>query len=310
MVTQPRDNPVVTSDDPFHLFMTQVLPESGPLYLGDNPSLIAQGSAGQLNFLWAETPWVAVMNRLVTESAQRGHYLVFLIDGEGRGVYLSLNQGVTEAASSAHGSYRDHLLQHADRLRGYLAEESTEDLVLAPIDLAGDGRRTRGYAMANIAAVHFPAGAIPPDAVLGAQLRRFLRLYETTTTGLDAEQAVASLDIPEEAQTGTESKRYRWHLRAEGRNSAIARLAKKLNGYCCQACGRDFEENLGELGKACIEAHHLVPFADLDNQPRDLDPQEDFAVVCANCHRMLHSQTPPLKIEDLANQLQAGKAEL
>jgi 5-methylcytosine-specific restriction enzyme A len=304
LIAQPRHSSVVTAGDQFHDLMGKALPEAVLLYLDRAQNLKVQGSAGQLNFLWAETPWVAVMNRLVTESPQRGHYLAFLVDAGGRGVYLSLNQGITKTDITAQWGYsRQYLAQRAEHFRGYLAKENISNLILQSIDLAGNGGRTRGYASASIAAVFFEKGTIPHDAVLGTELRRFLSLYQTVTASLDEEQAELYPDIPPEARGGTESKRYRWHLRAEGRNSAVARQAKQLQGYACQVCERDFEKELGELGKRCIEAHHLAPFEELDDEPRDLDPEEDFAVVCANCHRMLHSETPPLSPERLARRI-------
>jgi 5-methylcytosine-specific restriction enzyme A len=44
------------------------------------------GSPGRGN--WAETPWVAVFDPLVTETAQRGFYVVYLFRGDGSAVYL------------------------------------------------------------------------------------------------------------------------------------------------------------------------------------------------------------------------------
>jgi 5-methylcytosine-specific restriction enzyme A len=139
--------------------------------------------------------------------------------------------------------------------------------------------------------------------VLAQDLARFLELYDLTTTGLDAEDAAANVDTPEDARSGSESRRYRWHLRAEGRNRAVVKRAKELQGYTCRVCGRDFVAELGDLGKRCIDAHHLTPFAQLDERPRELDPRADFAIVCANCHRLLHSETLPLVPEELATRL-------
>jgi 5-methylcytosine-specific restriction protein A len=53
------------------------------------------GSAGQGN--WAAVPWVAVFDRLITETAQDGFYVVYLFREDSKSVYLSLNQGVTTA---------------------------------------------------------------------------------------------------------------------------------------------------------------------------------------------------------------------
>src|ERR1051325_9824063 len=54
-----------------------------------------KGSVGQSD-KWAQTPWAAILDPLVTESPTRGFYLVFLFRSDSAAVYLSLNQGVTE----------------------------------------------------------------------------------------------------------------------------------------------------------------------------------------------------------------------
>ena len=53
------------------------------------------GSPGQGN--WASCPWIVVFDKLVTETAQSGYLPVYLFREEMSGLYLSLNQGVTEA---------------------------------------------------------------------------------------------------------------------------------------------------------------------------------------------------------------------
>jgi MoxR-like ATPase len=55
------------------------------------------GSVGQGN--WANVPWVAVMNKSVTTSTQRGFYLVYLFAEDMSHVYLTLAQGVTETSN-------------------------------------------------------------------------------------------------------------------------------------------------------------------------------------------------------------------
>jgi HNH endonuclease len=37
-----------------------------------------------------------------------------------------------------------------------------------------------------------------------------------------------------------------------------------------------------------IEAHHLIPLSQLKGKRVALDPKNDVAVLCANCHRMVH----------------------
>ena len=54
-------------------------------------NLILKGSAGQGR--WAEVPWCAIFNPLITKSAETGYYVVYLFDAKNDKIYLSLNQG-------------------------------------------------------------------------------------------------------------------------------------------------------------------------------------------------------------------------
>lgn len=51
-------------------------------------------------------------------------------------------------------------------------------------------------------------------------------------------------------------------------------------------CGFDFEFMYGDLGSGFAEVHHLRPLSELDQPVSTALP--DLAVVCANCHRMIH----------------------
>ena len=90
-----------------------------------------------------------------------------------------------------------------------------------------------------------------------------------------------------------ERRKYRLHRRIE-RNAAASRLAKKHHGTRCQACGLDFTECYGPIGHGFIEAHHLLPMASLEEGAVvAYDVLTDFAVLCANCHRMIHRTDDP-----------------
>ena len=74
-----------------------------------------------------------------------------------------------------------------------------------------------------------------------------------------------------------------------------------MHGYVCQACGIDFEKQYGPLGHQYIEAHHLTPISELpEGVPVPQDPKEDFAVLCANCHRMIHRKDAPRGIGEFS----------
>lgn len=85
--------------------------------------------------------------------------------------------------------------------------------------------------------------------------------------------------------------RMRTHIVRE-RNSKVVKEAKRLfkethgGKLFCEVCGFDFNEKYGKLGDGFIEAHHLHEFSKTDGE-YEIKPS-DFAMVCSNCHSMLH----------------------
>lgn len=63
------------------------------------------------------------------------------------------------------------------------------------------------------------------------------------------------------------------------------RQAQKAGPLKCEVCAFDFSTRYGEHGVGFIECHHIVPIA--GNGVRKTR-EEDLALVCSNCHRMLH----------------------
>ena len=65
--------------------------------------------------------------------------------------------------------------------------------------------------------------------------------------------------------------------------------ALKEGSLTCEVpgCGLDFEKRYGPLGFACIEVHHKKPLAARTKKGAKTRLQ-DLAIVCANCHRMIH----------------------
>ena len=94
---------------------------------------------------------------------------------------------------------------------------------------------------------------------------------------------------------------YKLHKLSE-RNPKINKKKKdsyfEKNGKVdCEVCGFDFFQNYGELGKGFIECHHRIPLAEFDGETKTT--LKDLALVCANCHRMLHRDLSVLTIEEL-----------
>jgi predicted HNH restriction endonuclease len=93
-----------------------------------------------------------------------------------------------------------------------------------------------------------------------------------------------------------EQRRYRWHRLVE-RNSKSSDAAKKAHGYQCQVCAFSFEKFYGNVGHDFIEAHHLIPLSDLGLHEKRSYSMNEFAVLCSNCHRMIHKWRDPSDLD-------------
>jgi 5-methylcytosine-specific restriction protein A len=93
------------------------------------------------------------------------------------------------------------------------------------------------------------------------------------------------------------------HLRRERSSSLRAEKIKKVLVRCgrleCEVCNFDFEKVYGDRGIGFAEIHHLTPL-------HVTGPVEtttsDLAVLCANCHRMIHRGSQwlgPAELRDL-----------
>ena len=65
----------------------------------------------------------------------------------------------------------------------------------------------------------------------------------------------------------------------------------------CEACGCAPTKVYGQVGDSCIEVHHKVPIEQL--QPDSVTVLDDMAIVCANCHRVVHSKKPCLTVNEV-----------
>jgi predicted HNH restriction endonuclease len=68
-------------------------------------------------------------------------------------------------------------------------------------------------------------------------------------------------------------------------------------------CGFSFAETYGNWGEGFIEVHHLRAISE---GRRKTDPSMDLAVLCANCHRMIHRKRDiALTLEELKGKLRS-----
>lgn len=145
------------------------------------------------------------------------------------------------------------------------------------------------------------SSAIRTAADRAIQLQRavFGMTNAGSVTKLDEAEDKPETDLEEEI-VGKEGRLLvRIHAYKE-RDRNLAKLAKKSfkgkhgGKLLCEACGLNPVERYGSSGERAIEAHHKIPIEEL--QPDSITRADDMAMVCASCHRIIHSDKPCLTI--------------
>lgn len=90
-----------------------------------------------------------------------------------------------------------------------------------------------------------------------------------------------------EAEGGILFRLHRQRERSAKLTAQKKQQALELYGcLTCEICGFDFSKTYSNHGQGYIECHHIEPLASL--RPNTKTRLKDLALVCANCHRMLH----------------------
>ena len=291
----------------FSSYFRKSIPESiaASLTLPDVYSIKA--SAG--NGAWAKIPWIAIFNRLVTETVTSGFFCVYLFRADCSGVYLSLNQGIADKRNRyGLGVSRDMIRNQATLFQDFLENESVAgfpdplDLKLDSIPKETTSRRLGlAYEAGNIVSKFYRRGSIPSNEILVNDVINLTNIYFSLFQKVELENDKSSRE--QEDRWFEDLTKYRTHKVVE-RNRGLAKRVKQIQGYTCKACGFNFEAQYGEIGKEFIEAHHCIPISSLSKDKIQLDPRRDFTVLCSNCHRMIHRTNPVPTLDEFKQLLE------
>jgi 5-methylcytosine-specific restriction protein A len=267
-----------------------------------------EGSAGQGN--WAEVPWLCVFDRDITESAQRGYYIVYLFNAQLKGVYLSLNQGWTQYEETYRplNAARERISANAEKLQSLLSSR-LGDFSTSPIVLDATNTLGRGYELGHVCGVYYPADRVPNDPELVDDLRNLMGVYREAK-GLIGNNLIGIAQMPsppldEDVEDQTENneappaslpsgplpKPEKRSLRGRSyypRNPRCARKALIIADYRCEMRPEHITFRLKTTGNPYMETHHLIPMKFQDDFGFNIDVPENIVSVCPNCHQLLH----------------------
>ncbi len=154
-----------------------------------HPRIQVRASAGQGG--WARIPWVALLHADATSTTRDGIYVIFLFREDMSGVYLTLNQGVTEPIRRLGVlAGTDHVRQRAAVLR-----EKVVSLEMAgferrvAIDLRSEQPAAKQYAASTIAHKLYTRAEMPDEASTVEDLKVVLAAYAGLLASLRREDA-------------------------------------------------------------------------------------------------------------------------
>ena len=122
-----------------------------------------------------------------------------------------------------------------------------------------------------------------------------------STTALPRSEQPSGYDEDEIAEAEEGRILTRLHRTRERSRKLVEQRKRKTLGETgrlkCEVCGFDFAQTYGSHGDGFIEAHHTRPLYTLE--PSSKTKLEDLALVCANCHRMIHANRSWLTVAEL-----------
>jgi 5-methylcytosine-specific restriction protein A len=298
----------VFSKGPFMDYVNHDIPAQIKHELAISDEYRVYGSCG--TGAWAETPWVAILNKSITKSTHDGYYIVLLFDTKQQILHLALGVGWTQFQDDS--SLADAQTR-ASNYGIYLSKKLSNmpaGFHTGLIDLSAEGQLTKGYEYAQIISKQYSADQINDSEIL-QDIRDLLATYEELMKV--AGDSILNIDylkvLSNEKISSTEQQINRVTLidnpaaalaeirkivsnepppkrevtlKKAVRNPKIARLVKENAKYVCEICGR--QPFIQKNGQPYAEADHIVP---LGGDTNGLDSPDNMRCLCSLCHAII-----------------------
>jgi hypothetical protein len=183
----------VSKSHPIHGLVTREIPMKLRSLTGYDTRYKSIGSDGQGNI--TTTPWAATLDLEVTDTAQEGYYLVYLISADLKKLVLSVAFGAT-AFEAKFGSGKKLYVALADAVRGIRSSSSNwltkmnisvsarTSSSTPALDVFGNSSSLKAYEECSIYHVSYDLQNLPPESTLTSDHLALLGLYRFMTGSL------------------------------------------------------------------------------------------------------------------------------
>ena len=128
-------------------------------------------------------------------------------------------------------------------------------------------------------------------------IQRAERILEIVRAGELAKAADVTLDGLAYEEGGLLLvEHYKRERSTKLRSKKISAVLAAGEPIACEVCAFNFEKFYGERGRGYIEVHHKLPLHVAGQSQTRL---QDLALLCANCHRMIHNKKTWLTPDEL-----------
>ena len=171
-------------------------------------------------------------------------------------------------------------------------------------DLVLNGKKYPPKYMISIAAKYLNGDEWPPGNFNAVEAKNYFESQGYKVIDRRKEKTEQHIAVEDDESAFPEGKElFRLH-RSRERDASLSKKAKEkrlkqTGALRCDVCGFSFFDVYGDLGEGFIEAHHTIPLSELKGDRKT--KIAELALVCSNCHRMLHRAKPMLSIDQLRN---------
>ena len=252
--------------DPFRDIIVKQIPTRLSDLTPISDPYIVTGSCGK--GLWTDVPWIAIFHSGITKSAQKGVYIVYLLNKDTKTLYLTLNQGATDAAQSSTDVEEQKPLVFTGiaRSRNEKMTERLQKNAKKIREIIGNttwfhekiDSGSPGYDAGCIYYIKYDLNTLPDDSQLISDLQGFMAVYadyysktewqpavSKYTPGISKEQWIDLLGRPEVFNSGRLTMMAQFY--ALGGQASCVQLAEtygKTSDYYRMACGVHLAERI------------------------------------------------------------------
>lgn len=221
---------------------------------------------------WTAVPWIAIFDKRITQSAQKGVYIVYLLNKESKKLYLTLNQ-------AASGSTLSELEENAKRIQEQLGVSNFEKIKTG----------SDAYDAGCICSKQYNTSDLNDSAKFTDDFAEFIELYEKYYAIYSKDNG-RSLPLAKKSDMESIKEEFRkWFAEQPQRNNPLL----KYKDSTIDAAVHLLESGMSKLG--------LTKYADLNCF--DITNYSEFKVIRDECYSLAEESDKKQNHSDFRNGL-------